>query len=37
MLFAADHEIDIPSQDHPLDERSRELLGQYQSQWRIIE
>jgi cysteine synthase A len=36
-LFETDHEIDVPDREHPLDERSRELLDRYQSGWRIIE
>ena len=36
-LFEPDHEIDVPNRDHPLDEHSREVLEQHQSDWNIID
>jgi cysteine synthase A len=36
-LFETDYEIDVPDRDHPLDERSKRILNQYQDSWDIIE
>jgi cysteine synthase A len=36
-LFEAEYEIDVPDRDHPLDDRSEEVLEEYQDNWDIIE
>jgi cysteine synthase A len=36
-LFETEYEIDVPDRDHPLDERSKEILEAHQSGWDIIE
>lgn len=36
-LFEEDREMDVPERDHPLDERSRKLLDEYQSDWHVID
>ena len=35
-LFEPDYEVEVPDREHPLDERSRTMLDEYQDQWRII-
>lgn len=35
-LFEDDYEIDVPDRDHPLDERSLEVLETHQASWDII-
>jgi cysteine synthase A len=36
-LFETDYEIDVPDRDHPLDERSKRVLDEYQGSWDLIE
>ena len=36
-LFEDDYEVEVPDRDHPMDERSKELLDTYQDGWRVIE
>jgi len=36
-LFEPDYEVEVPDRDHPIDERSKELLDKYQDGWTIIE
>ena len=36
-LFEPDHEIDVPDRDHPLDDRSREVLERHQDGWDIVD
>jgi cysteine synthase A len=36
-LFEEDYEVEVPDREHPMDERSKELLEKYQDGWTIIE
>ncbi|MFT4964890.1 MAG: cysteine synthase A, partial [Halobacteriales archaeon] len=36
-LFEPDYEVEVPDRDHPIDERSREMLDKYQDGWTILE
>ena len=36
-LFEPDYEVEVPDREHPIDERSKKLLDQYQDGWRMIE
>lgn len=35
-LFEPDYEVEVPDRDHPMDERSKDLLETYQDGWTII-
>lgn len=35
-LFESDYEVEVPDRDHPMDERSKELLEKYQDGWTIV-
>jgi cysteine synthase A len=36
-LFEEDYEVEVPDRDHPIDERSKKLLDEYQDGWVMIE
>lgn len=36
-LFDDGYDVDVPEREHPLDERTRELLDRHQDEWNIID
>jgi cysteine synthase A len=36
-LFEPDYEVEVPDREHPMDERSKQMLDEYQDTWRMIE
>ena len=35
-LFEEEYAIEVPDRDHPIDERSRRMLDEYQDDWHIV-
>jgi len=35
-LFEENYDIEVPDRDHPLDDRSKRVLEEYQDEWDII-